>query len=119
MPRRLPFQPVETAIQAAVVDHWLALGRPNTLVAAIPNARAAGQPGLTKGLPDLLVLGGLVGVGLLELKTDIGEPSDEQIAVRAICERARVACEIVAGRDAPIDVLERWGVVRPRAGRAA
>ena len=51
------FVPRESDIQSAVLEHWKTLGRPMTLVAAIPNAGAMGQPGLTCGLPDLLVMG--------------------------------------------------------------
>ena len=41
----------EKQIQAAVIAHWKAAALPGTLVpAAIPNARAFGQAGLTKGL---------------------------------------------------------------------
>ena len=54
--RRNIFAPREGLIQAAVVEHWLKLGVPGSLVAAIPNANAHGQPGLTRGLPDLLVI---------------------------------------------------------------
>ncbi len=51
------YSPRETAIQTAVVSHWRTLGLPDTLVAAIRNAGSMSQPGLTKGLPDLLVMG--------------------------------------------------------------
>lgn len=110
--------PRETAIQAAVVEHWATLGLPNTLVAAIPNAGALGQPGLTKGVPDLLVLGGRVRFGLIELKSATGRPSVEQLALQALCERIGVACPITYGRDDPIEVLERWGIVRRQIGSA-
>lgn len=109
----------ESAIQAAVVQHWETLGLPDTLVAAIPNAGALGQAGLTAGLSDLLVLGGLVRVGFLELKTARGVESGAQVTFRERCERLGVPCVLTRGRDEPIAVLERWGIVRRQVGRLA
>lgn len=109
----------ESAIQAATIEHWETLGLPDTLVAAIPNAGAHGQAGLTAGLSDLLVLGGLVRVGFIELKTARGVESDAQIAFRERCERLGVPCVLTRGRDEPIAVLERWRIVRPQVGRLA
>ncbi|WP_156453771.1 hypothetical protein [Methylobacterium sp. CCH5-D2] len=111
--------PRETQIQAAVVEHWRTLGLPNTLVAAIPNAGAMGQAGLTRGVPDLLVLGGNQRFGLIELKTATGRPSVEQLDVQALCRAIGVSCEITYGRDDPIALLEQWGVIRPQVGGAA
>lgn len=109
----------ESAIQAAVVQHWETLGLPDTLVAAIPNAGALGQAGLTAGLSDLLVLGGLIRVGFLELKTVRGVESDAQVAFRERCERLGIPCVLTRGRDEPIAVLEQWRIVRPQLARAA
>ena len=112
------FAPSEALIQASVLEHWLALGLPNTLVAAIPNAFAHGQPGLTKGLPDLIVLGPRIpgGVGFIELKKDgFSRLSAAQRAFAALCDKLRVPYAICVGRDEPIRQLEEWGVV----GRAA
>ncbi|MGA4550601.1 hypothetical protein [Methylorubrum aminovorans] len=109
----------ESAIQAAVVQHWETLGLPDTLVAAIPNAGALGQAGLTAGLSDLLVLGGLVRVGFIELKTSRGVESDAQATFRERCERLGIPCVLTRGRDEPIAVLEQWRIVRPQAGRLA
>ena len=52
---------------------------PGSLVAAIPNAFAHGQPGLTRGLPDLLVIAPQLGrlTGFIELKTETGRMSDD------------------------------------------
>ncbi|CAO4186194.1 VRR-NUC domain-containing protein [Methylorubrum aminovorans] len=109
--RNVPMR--ESAIQAAVVQHWRLFGQPHTLVAAIPNEAAKGQAGLTKGLPDLLVIGGRVRIAFLELKVPTGRLSLEQKLFRNLC--AFVGIEFVAayGRDEPIAVLERWGIVRP------
>jgi hypothetical protein len=105
----------EKQIQAAVIAHWKAFGLPGTLVAAIPNAGALGQPGLTRGLFDLVVMGGeyLGGrTGWLELKTVKGKLSEYQDAFRLHCISAGVPAAVAHGRDEPIRVLEEWKVVR-------
>jgi hypothetical protein len=112
--------PLEKAIQAAVVDHWRVLGLPNTLVAAIPNAGALGQPGLTCGLPDLLVMApwlpGGFPVAFIELKRDPdSRVSDDQRAFGKLCDRLGIRWEVSSGRDDPIALLEAWGVVRRAA----
>ncbi len=113
--RAVSAKPSESAIQAAVLSHWRACGRPHTLVAAIPNARAHGQAGLTKGLPDLLVLGGDIGVGFIELKREGGRVSDAQRGFGALCSHHMLHHRVTVGRDEPIAVLEQWGVVRRQA----
>jgi hypothetical protein len=113
--------PLEKDVQAAVLEHWLALGLPNTFIAAIPNMGAMGQPGLTRGLPDLIVLGPRIpgGVGFIELKRDHKSPiSDAQQTFGALCEKLGVAFAVAVGRDAPIMVLEEWNVVRRQASAA-
>lgn len=117
--RRRSLRPRESAIQAAVIDHWRALGRPDTLVAAVPNAGALGQPGLTAGISDLLVLGGLVRIGFIELKREGGVESNAQESFRRRCEALAIPCVVTFGRDEPIAVLERWEIVRRQAGRTA
>jgi hypothetical protein len=108
--------PYETAIQAAVVDHWRWLGRLNTLVAAIPNARAHGQPGLTMGLPDLLVLGPELPVGLMEIKRDHRSViSDDQRLIARLCAELGIPHAYAVGRDEPIAILEQWNIVRRAA----
>ncbi len=109
----------ETMIQSAVVDHWRSVGLPGTLVAAIPNQLAFGQPGLHRGLFDLVVIGGRVGVGFIELKTETGTPSDEQKAFRDILIFNGIPYAITYGRDEPIRVLEDWEIVRKQARAAA
>jgi hypothetical protein len=108
--------PSEKAIQASVVEHWRLLGLPNTLVAAIPNALAHGQPGLTRGLPDLVVLAPGLPVGFIELKRDRQAPiGDDQRQFALLCARICVRHAFAIGRDEPIAILEAWGVVRMRA----
>lgn len=110
--RRAP-KPSEKQIQAAVVEHWRKCGLSDTLVAAIPNAGALGQPGLTSGLPDLLVIAPGLPIGFIELKRDErSKISDAQLDFQALCVRLGIPHLIVAGRDEPITILREWGVVR-------
>ena len=109
---RVPMR--ESAIQAAVCAHWRVFGTAHTLVAAIPNAAAKGQAGLTRGLPDLIVIGGRVRIGFLELKVETGRLSLDQKLFRNLCAFVGIEFVTAYGRDEPIEVLERWGVVRPQ-----
>jgi hypothetical protein len=116
--RRNIFAPRESLIQQACVDHWRMLRVPGSLVAAIPNARAFGQPGLTKGLPDLLVIAPALPVGFIELKRDEDSVvSDAQRDFAMACHTLGIPYERTVGRDEPIRVLEEWGAVR-RATRS-
>jgi hypothetical protein len=105
----------EADIHSAVMTHWRALGLPGTLVATIPNMGAFGQHGLTKGLPDLLVMAPGLPVGFIELKTDKGAISEAQIHFKDRCESLSIPHAITRGRDEPIRLLEQWGVVRRAA----
>jgi hypothetical protein len=107
--------PNEKQIHKAVIDHWRACGLPGTLVATIPNEDARGQAGLTKGLPDLLVLSPELPVGFIELKRDKGKVRPEQQAFAAMCHALDIHHAITFGRDEPIRILEAWGVVREMA----
>jgi hypothetical protein len=115
-----PARPLrESDIQSAVMQMWRQLGRPDTLVAAIPNARALGQPGLTPGLPDLLILGGSVGIGFLELKTASGRLSEHQKVFAALCETLMLHHRVAYGLDEALRVLTDWRILRPyRGGKA-
>ena len=111
----------EDAITAAVVQHWRALGTPGSLVASIPNRRAFGQAGLTRGLPDLLVISPTLGdkVGFIEQKRARGgRVSQDQLAIAKLMRARGVPYALAKGRDEPIKILEEWGAVR-RSARAA
>jgi transcriptional regulator with XRE-family HTH domain len=115
------YQPSEDTITAAVLQHWRVLGVPGSLVAAIPNKHAFGQPGLTRGLPDLLVLSPTLGdkTGFIEQKrARRGRTSSEQLAIAEIMQKLGVPYALVRGRDEPLEILELWGAVRQSA-RAA
>lgn len=126
--RRAP-APLETEIQQSVLEHWQKLGKPLTKVAAIPNANAHGQPGLTPGLADLLIMGpdipGGIPIAFMELKRTRPKfggareslrkltPTEEAQAQFAIlCAKLGLICVTVYGRDEPIGYLERWNIVR-------
>ncbi len=107
----------EKQIHQAVIDHWRSCGVPGSLVATIPNMRASGQAGLTRGLPDLMVIAPGLPLGFIELKRHGGAATDAQSAFSAICNANGIPWELTFGRDHPIEVLERWGAVKPRHGR--
>ncbi len=101
----------ESAIHKSVVQHWRALGNPGTLVATIPNMGAFGQSGLTKGLPDLLVIGPGIHA-YVELKTEVGKLTHPQREFQALCHIHGISFSVTHGRDEPIRLLEDWGIVR-------
>jgi hypothetical protein len=103
----------ESEIQRAVIAHWRKLGVPGSLVAAIPNAGAMGQYGLTKGLPDLLVMAPGLPVGFIELKAKVGgRLSEAQLDFKMNCANVGAPYALTYGRDEPIAILEKWNVVR-------
>jgi len=113
-------EPSEKEIQTAVLDHWRAAGIPGSLVAAIPNAGALGQPGLTEGLADLLVMSPKLGArtGFLELKRacrrgeKFGGLSEEQRKFQRLCQALNIPHWVTYGRDEPIEALRDWGAIR-------
>lgn len=105
----------EADIHKHVIDRWRKMGRPNTLLATIPNMRAAGQHGLTKGLPDLIAIAPGLPMGFIELKTDKGKVRPEQQAFIDLCNRNGVRCALTRGLDEAVGVLIAWGVVKPEA----
>lgn len=102
----------EKAIQTAVFAHFRAFGVPGAMLFANANARAFGQPGLTKGVFDITAINVDGQVGFLELKTAKGKLSADQEAFRMALIRAGVRCAVAYGRDEPIRVLEDWEIIR-------
>ena len=101
----------EAQITAAVIAHWRSRGLPKTLVASIPNQRAFGQPGLTKGLADLLVIAPSF-VGFIELKTAKGKLSQAQKDFQYLCIVNGIPHSVCYGRDEPIEILKHWKIVK-------
>ena len=89
------------------------MGVKDSLVATLANEYAHGQPGLTPGLADLLIIGPGGFVGFMELKSAKGRLSKAQERFRAICDACGVPHRVTRGRDEPIEVLAEWGIVRP------
>jgi hypothetical protein len=109
--------PLEKEIHSAVIQHWRTLGQPMTLVATWANEGAMGQPGLTCGLPDLLIMGpdipGPFPIAFMELKRDHrARLTDAQLDFAHLCARLGILCPVVFGRDEPIAYLEKWNIVR-------
>jgi hypothetical protein len=108
----------EAAIQAAVIAHWRLFRWEGTKVAAIPNANAFGQAGLSPGLFDLLVITPRLPVGFIELKREslrsrgLAALSKSQREFYALLMERKIPAAVCFGRDEPIDVLEEWGAVR-------
>jgi VRR-NUC domain len=113
--RRETFEPYEQETTAAILEHWKLCGVPGSLVAAIPNKQAHGQPGLTPGLPDLLVMTPQLGplTGYIELKRmRLGRLSPAQIKIGGIIQERGAPYAVCKGRDEPIEQLRAWGAIR-------
>lgn len=113
-----PRPPTEKQLQRMVLDYWRGAGLPGTRVAAIPNARAFGQSGLTRGLPDLMAYGGtgMDGVTLyIELKTAKGEISGFQKVIHKEMFAAGVPIALCRSFEEAHDVLVDWRICKPLA----
>lgn len=116
-----PRPPSEKQLQTMILDYWRGFGRPGTRVFAVPNARAFGQPGLTKGIPDLACYGGkfLNGRTLyLELKVGKNKLSDYQEIILAEMRAAKVPHAVVRSFEEAEEYLTAWMICKPIA-RAA
>jgi hypothetical protein len=115
--------PVEYCGLQKAVDHFKA----ELFEDALPDVlityqRAFGQAGLTKGLPDLLVLSPTLGAltGYIEQKRGRGgRLSDAQLGIGELIRERGAPYAVCRGRDEPIKVLEDWGAVRRQARAAA
>jgi hypothetical protein len=112
-----PRPPTEKQLQRMILDYWRGAGLPGTRVAAIPNAGALGQSGLTRGLPDLLAYGPHVrgAVLFIELKTAKGTLSDYQKQIHAEMDAIDVSVVVCRSFEEAHDVLVNWRICKPLA----
>ena len=118
-PVRKKARDIEGPIHKAILA-WLRVALPrNSFVFHTPNGGArnavAGAKlkalGTVAGIPDLcmIVLGK---VYFLEVKSQSGKPSAEQIAVFGALEHAGAYIAVVRSVDETRDVVRRWGITR-------
>ena len=118
-PKRAKPREIEAPIHKAILA-WLRVTLPkHAFVFHTPNGGArnaiAGAKlkalGTVAGIPDLclIVLGK---VYFLEVKSQSGKPSDEQIAVFVALEHAGAYVAVVRSVDEARDVVRRWGITR-------
>ena len=112
--RRRPHSAPEKLIHAAVIEHWATFRLPGTFVATLANANAHGQPGLTPGLPDLMVLSPHLGLstGYIELKAEGGTLSKAQRDIGELLRERGAPYAVCWGREEPIEQLRAWGAIR-------
>lgn len=110
-------QPTEKQLQSCIIDYWLQFRLPGTCVAAIPNQRAFGQPGLQRGLPDLLCYGGswpMKGITIyIELKVGKNKLSEHQVTIRDEMIAAGVPHFVCRTFEEAHDILVRYGICKP------
>lgn len=111
----------EKDIQSAILKMWKQSMVSGSLVAAIPNQRAFGQSGLTKGLPDLILIANGAHM-YLELKrgkgfwngkkVSAGTLSNEQKAFAEICNANNIKWSVSYGLSDAIEQCRAFGVIR-------
>ena len=111
--------PLERDIQAAALEGTGGFSAcPTPWSPQSPTPRPHGQPGLTRGLPDLLIISpNLPGsIGFIELKRDMyAKRTDAQTKFANLCGELSIPYAVTFGRDQPIRLLEDWSVVRRAA----
>lgn len=109
----------ETQIQRAIVQHYRARGAPGVFMCAIPNggfrkpieAAILKATGTVAGVPDTL----WVREGqayFVEVKTEKGRLSDNQVRTLEQLEAAGAICEVAYGLDHAIRWLETKKLLR-------
>jgi hypothetical protein len=100
----------ESTLQSAVISYLKAV-LPRTVRAfAVPNARAFGQPGLTKGIPDICIVrhGGLV--AFIELKFGKGKLTSEQAEFLDWCASMGIPAAVCRSLDDVKVRLAAWAI---------
>jgi len=114
-----PVRRSEHALQAAIVEHVKLRLAPGVFVFAVPNGglrhAIAGarlkREGVKAGVPDLaLVIEGRA--HFLELKTERGRLTREQVQRRHEIEAAGGTWACAKGLDAALSQLSEWGAIR-------
>lgn len=105
----------ESEIQRAVFDEIASRGMPGVVAWAVPNNREARRTvGFKAGVSDVhCVFQGEFFA--LELKTDDGEPSSEQIKYVKDIRATKGNAEFAFGLTQAICLLEAWGLLRKAA----
>jgi hypothetical protein len=115
----------EDNLQQAVYRHLRLRAYPGVVFFHVPNggrrnAREAGRLksfGVLPGVSDLV----LVQKGkafFLELKAPKGRLSESQIIFQSAVNSAGCCASTAYGIDEALDILNRWGLIRPEAGAA-
>jgi hypothetical protein len=118
-------QQPESQLQRAIVQHYRARATPGTFMFAVPNGGARSKveaaimksTGTVASVPDTIWIrdGKVYG---LEIKTDNGRPTKTQLETITAMEAAGTFCCIAYGIDRCLQVLEKWGLLKPQASRA-
>ena len=109
----------EQIVQKAIIAHLKARAAPGTFYFSIPNggwrspieAAIMKSTGTIAGVPDLC----FIREGrayFLELKSETGRASEQQLAAIAALNQAGAFACIASGLDAALRVLEGWGLLR-------
>jgi len=110
----------ETALQCTIVQHLQARGMPGLVFFHCPNGgyRTKAEAGILKamgvrpGVSDLILLHQNKTFAL-ELKSQGGRATEEQMAFLSEADRAGAFTALATGVDAALATLEAWGVIRP------
>lgn len=100
----------EKQLHKAVCD-YLSVVLPSTVrFYTVPNDGARGQPGLTRGVPDLAFVRQGGSCAFIELKTDKGRLSEHQAAWLDWCAENGVDAAVCRSLDDVRACLEAWQI---------
>ncbi|MFP1634103.1 VRR-NUC domain-containing protein [Zhengella sp. ZM62] len=100
----------ERALHKAVID-YLRVALPSTC-RAFTNANdgARGQPGLTRGIPDISIIREGGSIAFIELKTAKGRLSDHQTNFLDWCAERAVPAAVCRSVEDVRDQCQEWGI---------